>query len=413
MKKIQKIALVLIIILAIILGLTYTTFAVTGKITVETVRVREEATTESKTLVMGNLGEEVEVLGQEGDWYKVKYNEQEGYIYKDYVETTEPVEETPETTENPQTKPDTTTTEETNTSVATELGNTLNKDSSAYLLPNYTSTKIAELKQSEQVKIISTLANWAKIETAEKEAWIPKTLLMKEVSINETSGLEENNTQEVSEEQKNLNQAAYISSNAAANLREGPSTETASLGKLARHTKITVISDEGEWYKVTYNGQEGYISKALVTIGEPPVEDTTSSRSEISRASTQENYVVPSASAGAATAASIATNYIGCSYIYGGSSPSGFDCSGFTSYCYSQAGISISRTSYSQATQGTAVSKADLQPGDLVVFSGASHVGIYVGNGQFIHAANPSEGVRYDSISSGYWAGQYQSARRF
>ncbi|MGN1330050.1 MAG: SH3 domain-containing protein [Clostridia bacterium] len=414
MKKIQKIALVLIIILAIILGLTYTTFAVTGKITVETVRVREEATTESKTLVMGNLGEEVEVLGQEGDWYKVKYNEQEGYIYKDYVETTEPVEETPETTENPQTKPDTTTTEETNTSVATELGNTLNKDSSAYLLPNYTSTKIAELKQSEQVKIISTLANWAKIETAEKEAWIPKTLLMKEVSINETSDSEENNPQEVSEEQKNLNQAAYISSNAAANLREGPSTETASLGKLARHTKITVISDEGEWYKVTYNGQEGYISKALVTIGEPPVEDTTSSRSsEISRASTQENYVVPSASAGAATAASIAANYIGCSYVYGGSSPSGFDCSGFTSYCYSQAGISISRTSYSQATQGTAVSKADLQPGDLVVFSGASHVGIYVGNGQFIHAANPSEGVRYDSISSGYWAGQYQSARRF
>ena len=163
MKKIQKIALVLIIILAIILGLTYTTFAVTGKITVETVRVREEATTESKTLVMGNLGEEVEVIGQEGDWYKVKYNEQEGYIYKDYVETTEPVEETPETTENPQTKPDTTTTEETNTSVATELGNTLNKDSSAYLLPNYTSTKIAELKQSEQVKIISTLAIYRKL----------------------------------------------------------------------------------------------------------------------------------------------------------------------------------------------------------------------------------------------------------
>lgn len=426
MKKIQKIALVLVIILAIIIGLTYTTFAVTGKITVETVRVRSEATTESKTLVMGNLGESVEILGQEGDWYKVKYNDQEGYIYKDYVETTEQVEETPETvaeetpestpatTDNTQTQPETTSTEETNTPVATELGDTLNKDSSAYLLPNYTSTKIIELKQNEQVKIVTTLANWAKIETADKEAWIPKTLLMKEVSQNETSEPEENNNQEVSEEPQNLNQAAYISSNASANLREGPSTETTSLGKLARHTKITVVSDEGDWYKVTYNGQEGYISKALVTIGEPPVEDTTSSRSsEVSRNYTQETYTAPVASAGAASAASIAANYIGCSYVYGGSSPSGFDCSGFTSYCYSQAGISVSRTSYSQAAQGTAVSKSDLQPGDLVVFSGASHVGIYVGNGQFIHAANPSEGVRYDSINSGYWAGQYQSARRF
>lgn len=428
MKKIQKIAIILFIILAIILGLTYTAFAATGKITAETVRVREEATTDSKTLTMGNLGESVEIISQEGDWYKVKYNDTEGYIYKDYIETSEPIETEPETTSEANT--DTTETseqttspevnentetasEENNNSVATEIGDTLNKASAAYLLPNYTSTKIIDLKQSEKVKIKTTLANWAKIEVNEKEAWIPKNLLMKEVSNTTSTEPEENETSEVSNESQNLNQAAYISSNAAANLREGPSTETTSLGKLARHTKITVISDEGEWYKVTYNGQEGYISKTLVTIGEPPVEDTTSSRSATTVRSNTEVTYTSAASTSSAAAASIATNYIGCSYVYGGSSPSGFDCSGFTSYCYAQAGISLSRTSYSQATQGTAVSKSDLQPGDLVVFSGASHVGIYVGNGQFIHAANPSEGVRYDSINSGYWAGQYQSARRF
>ncbi len=436
MNKLKKVALVLAIILAIVIGLTYTTFAVTGKITVETVRIRSQATTESKILSMGNIGENVEILGQEGDWYKVNYQGTEGYIYKDYIETSEeipqnqqqeeqpeeepkPQEPKPEESNEPVENPEPSTIPEPENQVSTELGDTLNKDCFAYLLPNYTSIKIVELKQNEQVKIITTLANWAKIESSEKEGWIPKTLLMKEVPTQETQpeNAEPEAPSEVSEQAQNLNQAAYISSNASANLRKGPSTDTESIGKLARHTKITVISEENGWYKVQYNNKEGYVSKTLVTIGEPPAEDTTSSRSSTSRKDTVETTTPPApaapVSAGAASAASIAQNYIGCSYVYGGSSPSGFDCSGFTSYVYAQAGISLSRTSYSQASQGTAVSKSELQAGDLIVFKGSGHVGIYVGNGQFVHAANPKEGVRYDSITSGYWAGQYQSARRF
>lgn len=428
MKKIHKIALVLAIILAIVTGLTYTTFAVTGKITVETLRIRPEPSTDStRILELGNMGETLEVLGEENGWYKVRYKGIEGYASKDYIETSEQVAQTTPKPEEPvvSQEPVQTPVEEPVVSpeepqevsnpnpVVTELGDTLNKDTSAYLLPNYTSVKIAELKQNEQVKIVTTLANWAKIEANNKESWIPKTLLMKDVTQASTQPVEEPTT----EVPQTLNEAAYISSTTRVNLRQSPSTDAEIIGKLTTGTKITIVSEENDWYKITFNGQEGYVAKRLVTKGEPPaVTEDVSSRSASSRAAQIETApVTPAApaSANAASAATIAQNYVGCSYVYGGSSPEGFDCSGFTSYCYAQAGISLGRTTYAQANQGTAVSRSELQAGDLIVFKGTNHVGIYVGNGQFIHASNPSIGVVYDSINYGYWANQYQSARRF
>nr|WP_300002548.1 peptidoglycan-binding protein [Tissierella sp.] len=112
-----------------------------------------------------------------------------------------------------------------------------------------------------------------------------------------------------------------------------------------------------------------------------------------------------------------AKKFIGGRYVYGGSSPSGFDCSGFTQYVYSQMGINIPRATGSQASAGTRVSKSDLEPGDLLIFSntykaGPSHAGVYLGNGQFIHAANPSKGIRLDSINSGYYNGKFSYGRR-
>ncbi len=114
------------------------------------------------------------------------------------------------------------------------------------MLPNYTSVKIAELKQNEQVKIVTTLANWAKVESNSKEAWIPKTLLMKDVSQTSTEPVDE---QPTTEEPQALNEAAYISSNTGVNLRQGPSTETEAIGRLTPRTKITIIAEENDWYK--------------------------------------------------------------------------------------------------------------------------------------------------------------------
>ncbi len=112
--------------------------------------------------------------------------------------------------------------------------------------------------------------------------------------------------------------------------------------------------------------------------------------------------------------ANLAEKYLGAPYVWGGSSPAGFDCSGFTQYVLKQFGINIPRTAAGQATIGTYVSESQLQPGDLVFFntdgSGISHVGIYIGNGKFISAA--SSKVEIDSIHDpAYWGSRYVTSR--
>lgn len=110
--------------------------------------------------------------------------------------------------------------------------------------------------------------------------------------------------------------------------------------------------------------------------------------------------------------------YIGTPYRSGQSGPGGFDCSGFTQYVYKQNGISISRSSSTQANDGTWVAKSDLQPGDLIIFAGTyrrgpSHTGIYIGNNQFIHSSSVrSGGVKIDNLNSNYYSKHYHSGRR-
>ncbi len=117
----------------------------------------------------------------------------------------------------------------------------------------------------------------------------------------------------------------------------------------------------------------------------------------------------------AGTIVAAATDYIGVPYVFGGTSPYGFDCSGYVQYVFAKSGISLPRTADVQYEVGTPISTTDLVTGDLVFFStytyGASHVGIYVGDGQFIHASS-SRGVTIDSLGSSYWSSHYIGARR-
>ncbi len=103
-------------------------------------------------------------------------------------------------------------------------------------------------------------------------------------------------------------------------------------------------------------------------------------------------------------------------YVWGGASPSGFDCSGFINYVYSKNGINLPRVTSDQYKAGSSVSKANLKPGDLVFFEtykpGPSHVGIYLGNNQFIHASSGSEKVIISSLTSSYYTEHYIGSRR-
>ncbi len=108
----------------------------------------------------------------------------------------------------------------------------------------------------------------------------------------------------------------------------------------------------------------------------------------------------------------IAMQFLGVPYVWGGASPSGFDCSGLIMYAYAQIGVSLPHHAASQYGMGSAVSKDQLAPGDLVFFNGLGHAGIYVGGGQFIHAPHSGDVVKISNLSDSWYAQTYVGARR-
>ncbi len=110
-----------------------------------------------------------------------------------------------------------------------------------------------------------------------------------------------------------------------------------------------------------------------------------------------------------------AYKFLGKPYVYGAAGPNAFDCSGLTKYVFSKFGVNLSRTTYTQVGEGTKVNRNDLKAGDLVFFNtegSISHVGIYIGNGEFIHAPRTGKPVMVSSLSDGYYSQRYATARR-
>ncbi|MCI6053863.1 C40 family peptidase [Dysosmobacter sp.] len=174
------------------------------------------------------------------------------------------------------------------------------------------------------------------------------------------------------------------------NVRSDPSTESSSLATVDEGTIVTVNALVDGWYDVTCEyGTEGYIRSDFLDLTE-----SASDNSDI---------------------VATAKQYLGVRYVYGGASPSGFDCSGFTMYIYKQYGYSLPHTATGQWQSGLGTriwGISALQPGDLVFFNdparnagkACSHAGIYIGNGQFIHSSSSSSGgVIISDLTSGYY----------
>lgn len=209
------------------------------------------------------------------------------------------------------------------------------------------------------------------------------------------------------------------------NLRSGPSTSHARVGTASYGDKCYIIGLNQGWYKVLYGSITCYIRSDYLSLSEIPYENRASantpkyfrqgkaiaalpSTSTVNQAGSTSSSVSSSSATGAQILAK-ATQYLGTPYVYGGASPSGFDCSGFVYYVYGTFGLSVGRTPEAQYNAGTVVDKASLQPGDIVLFantyaSGISHSGIYAGNGQFIHSPNSRSTVSYSDLTSGYWS---------
>lgn len=180
------------------------------------------------------------------------------------------------------------------------------------------------------------------------------------------------------------------------NVRQGPSTYDSIIHQLWNGNRVRVIDETSGWYKILLSdGRTGWVSKAYLKV----------------EADSREQRIN--------TVINTAKSLLGTPYVWGGKSPQdgGFDCSGFTQYVYAKAGVSLNRISRDQATQGFLVSRANLQPGDLVFFSLAgdgqiSHVGIYIGGGMMIHSPKTGDVVKTTDIRTSFWDSHYVTARR-
>lgn len=192
------------------------------------------------------------------------------------------------------------------------------------------------------------------------------------------------------------------------NVRSGPSTDTEILGKLSFGTTLELLSkneDNETWYEINYDDSKtAYVCGEYINV--------------IDGNSVLDSILADEQDSGDVNVVEFAKKYIGTPYLSGGNTPAGFDCSGFVQYIMSNFGIKLPRSSTDQYSIGVRVDKSQLVPGDLVYFKYSAgpgrlnHVGIYVGNGNFIHSTVPGQTVRIDTLTSGYFSNYYYGATR-
>lgn len=184
---------------------------------------------------------------------------------------------------------------------------------------------------------------------------------------------------------------------------------------------ISIVGTEKVEADTTAKTQQGVVLKTselkvnkVIVSPKPTQVATTSETSRGSNYNSSNIQATRGVSQTSSQAVNYSYNFIGRPYVYGASGPSAFDCSGFTSYVYRKYGVGLPRTSQSQFGAGSAVSRGNLAPGDLVFFNTYAylgHVGIYIGGGDFIHAAS-SGSVKISSLNEGYYSSRYAGARR-
>lgn len=307
--------------------------------------------------------------------------------------------------------------------------------------------KLYAVPKGTEFEILGQENDWYKVELKnEKSGWINSNY----VDVN--------------------NKSLYISDDNV-NFRQDKNLNSKVFKVLDEDTKVEFLEDNGEWIKVKYDGKEGYIynkyitdEKPVIKIKEEVVKEITSSsvngNTTQQTSKTQENGNIeqnnennetdviqnPSAntdkpeqdintgaenskpeesqnppvsnSSKQSAIVNLAYAQLGKPYVWGAEGPNSFDCSGLMTYIFKNAGsINLPRTSSQQSNFGTTVSKSNLQPGDLIFSStdgsgGVSHVGVYVGNGEMIHAPKPGDVVKKSNINTSYWNGTYLWAKR-
>ena len=349
--------------------LTTPTLALTGVVDVggSVLRVRKTASTGSAILDQLPSGKQVEIVDTATNgWYGIRLGSVKGFVSASYIKLLE--EAAPVVTaEVSAVSASAAQSESTYVKVTADALNVRTGPGTDYAVAD-------ELAQGKVVKVLGTQDGWYQIGSGYIDAAYTEAATYEEA----------------------LEQLYIRVTQGPLNIRSGPGTGYSKVGSLAKGRCVKVVSVQSGWYQI----EQGYVSAAYV-------EET--------------DYTPAAASSKGQELANIALQYVGYSYVYGGASPRvGFDCSGLVQYACAQLGYSINRTASTQLQNGVTVSWDELAPGDLVFFKKpgsttskpVTHVGMYIGSGQSVHASDYGVGVIVSNLSDAYYTTGYVSARR-
>ena len=355
----------------------------TGTVTTDVLNVRSGAGTKYSKISSLKKGDKITIQETKSGWHKFKMsNGKTGWVSGDYIKVS---------SSSSSTSSDNSTSSSSNKgktgTVTTDVLNVRSGAGTKY-------SKISSLRKGDKITIQETKNGWHKFKMSNgKTGWVSSEYIKVSSSSSSSS----------SSSQSSIKNKIGVVNTSSLNVRKGAGTNYSVIGSVKSGQKVGILSSKNGWYNVLLpNGSKGWVSGKYLNLidGDP-------------------NSVVqkPSASSSIAKkAVDLAKKQIGKPYEWGAEGPNSFDCSGLTYYVYKQNGVTLPRSSTSQATAGKSVSKSSLKEGDLVFFNtngkGISHVGIYIGDGKMVHSTKPGQPVKIDSINSSYYKARYVTARR-
>lgn len=387
-------------------------------------RVRSGASTSSSVLGYLTNNTEVNIVGSEGEWYKIQYNGGYGYVSKEYITTNG--NSANNAGSNNTGSNNTGNTNATETEV-NKTGYVYNVSSGGLRVRKEASTSSAvlgTLYSGNSVSIIGETGSWYKIKYNSSYAYVHKDYITENKPNSNTGS--SNSTSDNNGSSQSMNATGVIT-NVSSNLRvrKEPSSSAVVLGYLLNNDKVNITGKEGNWYRINFKGSVGYVSADYVKIstsGDNSAGNNNSAGGN-NNASVSDAYNIVLAEL---------KSHIGSPYAYGGSgelvtnasiqslknrfpdyAAAGkydtlykfvdtgvrmFDCSGFMQWGFKKANINIGRTTYDQIKSGVEVSLDSVQPGDLLFYSDLGHVGMYIGDGQWIESPNSGKTVRIVNV---------------
>jgi uncharacterized protein YgiM (DUF1202 family) len=372
LKKLTAFFLALVLVLLFPL----TAQAFSHKVTVDGLRLRSGPGTSFDVISTLYAGEELDVLGKQEGWAKVKVGDLEGWVYAEYLTCLKQL------------------------AVDAEFLRLRAE-------PNLDSEVIDQAPYGTVLSVLEEEDGWCKVIYNDQVGWMKSEFLVDPSQI-DTSLLSPIQAKPT---------AIKVVTVDSLNVRTGPGTDFSKLGTLKGGTLVSVLEENGQWSMIEFEGNKAWVFNEYLANT-----DAQSLVQALGGPETTANLTLPSApssqgSDSGSLVVQVAEKYLGVPYVWGGSTPQeGFDCAGFVQYVFGELGISLPHGAEAISNYGVPVDFQDLRPGDVIFFEntyryGVSHLGIWVGNNMFIHAPEPGSVVCYEELK-GFYLSHYWGARR-